>query len=156
MIVVYPASAKLQNALVALAADPNVLYASEPMVIDFATPADQKAESLLPNPNRKVAKGTPSQTWITDLGFAGAWVRAGGYGLVATLDNGLNTSHPDLAAFDGSGLYTGGNFLPVYSGDVGRSTNFPPLGTVYDSDVAALQKKAQEVFAAFAAAETRR
>ncbi len=135
VVVVYPESANLQNALSALTADPNVLYAAEPVAVDFATPPDREMAPLLPNPIRNVAKGTPTQTWVTDLGFSGAWTRAGGYGLVATLDNGLNTSHPDLAAFDSSGLYTGGNFLPVYSGDVGRSTSFPPGGVMFDGDV---------------------
>ncbi len=135
VVVIYPDSANLQNALSALAEDPNVLYAAEPMEVDFATPPDRGPPPSQRASNHEIAMGIPPQTWVSDLGFSAAWTRAGGYGLVATLDNGLNTSHPDLVSFDGGGLYTGGNFLTVYSGDVGRSTGFPPGGVVYDGDV---------------------
>lgn len=125
IVVTYPESANLQTALAALNADSNVLYASIPEAEEFATPA-AKTLPLLPLRPRTQAKqsmGAPTQAWISDFGFADAWSVAGGYGLVATLDTGLNTSHPDLIAFDGSGAYTGGNFLPVYAYDVGRSTS---------------------------------
>ncbi len=127
VLVTYPETANLQTALTALANDPNVLYAFEPEEISFSSTWSD-TRPLLPHVGAKSSAGAPGQDWVSDMGLDRAWTLAGGWSLVGTLDNGLNTTHPDLVPFDGSGTYVGGNYLSAYSGDVGRSTgNLPPL-----------------------------
>lgn len=121
IIVSYPASANLANALAALANDSNVLYAFVPEEISYATAQDVVASPLPHVPAKNIA-GSPGQAWRSDVGLDRAWSLAGGWSLVGTMDNGLHTAHPDLISFDAGGSYTGGNFLPAYSADVGRST----------------------------------
>ncbi len=135
VLIAYPPAANLQNALAALAADPNIVFAAEAHDVEFATPP---ALSVLPAPPRQGPKqlnGTPQQGWINSLGLDRAWEWAGGWSLVATMDNGLNTTHPDLIAFDPGGAYTGGNFLPTYSADVGRATGVFPAQLNIDPNV---------------------
>ncbi|PIV36962.1 MAG: hypothetical protein COS34_00470, partial [Lysobacterales bacterium CG02_land_8_20_14_3_00_62_12] len=76
VIVTYPATANLQNALAALAADPNVLYASEPEPVSFATPPGGGTGQPLPHITAKTVVGTPGQAWVNDLHFPGAWALA--------------------------------------------------------------------------------
>ena len=77
VIVTYPESANLQSALAALDADPNVVYAAQPEQVSFSPPPAETSELLLPDPRTMGAKGTPTQPWVTDLGFSSAWARAG-------------------------------------------------------------------------------
>ncbi len=133
VIIVYPPTANLQNALMALRNDPNVVYATQMPLVDFATPA-QNQFSRQPGLISSAFSGTPNQTWITDLGFDRAWIHAGGWGLVATIDNGLNTTHPDFLAFNAAGSYTGGNFLSTYAADAGQSTSLEPPGLIIGSN----------------------
>jgi subtilisin family serine protease len=122
IIVSYPLAANLQNALAALAGDANVLYAFVPEEINYTTAASESSRSPLPHIGAKSIAGGPGQAWRSDIGFDRAWSLAGGWALVGTMDNGLLPTHPDLISFDGAGSYQGGNFLPDYSADVGRST----------------------------------
>jgi subtilisin family serine protease len=58
---------------------------------------------------------------ISAMGLDRAWAWAGGWSLIGILDTGLDRTHPALRSFTPTGQYTGGNFLPVYSGDLGRT-----------------------------------
>ncbi len=122
ILVSYPISANLQNALAALANDSNVLYAFAPEEINYDSSALDAATPPQPWIREKSVAGSPGQAWRSDIGIDRAWMFAGGWGLVATMDNGLHTAHPDLISFNGGGSYMGGNYLPAYSADVGRST----------------------------------
>jgi serine protease len=57
--------------------------------------------------------------WVA-TNIAGAWQWTGGHSLIGVIDSGLATEHPDLMSFDEQGEFVGGNFLPVYSLDIGR------------------------------------
>lgn len=48
-----------------------------------------------------------------------SWEWSTGNALVAVLDNGLDVTHPDLAAFDPLGNYQGGNFIAQRAWDYG-------------------------------------
>lgn len=65
-----------------------------------------------------------SQDFLDVLNFNGAWLLAGGWGLVAASDNGLEPNHAELRSFTGvdsvgGSKVTGGNFLPFLSRNVG-------------------------------------
>ena len=84
--------------------------------------APHKPESGF-GPQLKVgAAGT--QDHLELLGLPAAWTRAGGWGLVGVLDNGISTNHLQLRSFTGVGsvggsLVQGGNYLPYFSANVG-------------------------------------
>lgn len=71
------------------------------------------------------AKNSVGQYHITAMGIDRAWAWAGGWSLIGILDTGLDREHPALRSFTPTGQYTGGNFLPVYSGDLGRTDDGP-------------------------------
>lgn len=83
----------------------------------------QPAQRVLPVAHTKgVAAG--SQDFLDVLNFNGAWLRAGGWGLVAAIDNGLEPNHAELRSFTGvdsvgGSKVAGGNYLPFLSRNVG-------------------------------------
>jgi serine protease len=118
IVVQYRATANLNNAKAALAADPFVSAVYEPFQQQFS------ASSPEPTP----AKSAPNQYHFDKLKIPEAWQLAGGWSLIGILDSGLRTEHPDLKSFSGAGsvgglIVEGGNFLPVYSKDVGGWPN---------------------------------
>lgn len=102
---------EIPQALASLNADPNVAFAK---IVD-----DQVDEIAAGSPPGAVPS---SQVWRAETGADEASSIAGGWGLVAMIDNGLATAHPSLAAFDAGGSYRRGGFLPALSTDVGRAT----------------------------------
>ncbi len=94
----------------------------EPVVVTPVNEA-QPFENHAPAVQAKgVAAG--SQDFLAVLGFDGAWLRAGGWGLVGAIDNGLEPNHAELRSFTGvdsvgGSKVVGGNYLPFFSRNVG-------------------------------------
>jgi serine protease len=109
------------QARILLASDPAVASV-EPVVVTPINEA-QPAEKSIPAASPKgVSAG--SQDFLGVLGFDGAWLRAGGWGLVGVIDNGLDPNHPELRSFSGAdsvggSKVAGGNYLPYFSRNVG-------------------------------------
>jgi serine protease len=61
----------------------------------------------------------PMQWGLPSLHLPDAWERTLGHGYVGVVDTGIDTTHPDLRAFDGAGNYLGGNFRQQLSRDYG-------------------------------------
>lgn len=116
---------------------------SDPFVefvdVSFLTRAPLVAEASSRVSALASAKSGTGQAHISQMGLDRAWAWAGGWSLVGILDTGLETAHPALRSFVASPTgqqYTGGNYLPVYSGDLGQ-TDYGPCDpsnvcTVFD------------------------
>jgi subtilisin family serine protease len=116
VVVTYPPSANLANAIAALSADQHVDHVHEPLSSELALPAGSDPLGLI-QPSKSA--GTP---WDVAVGLPAAWQKAGGWSLVGVIDNGIAVGHPDLMSFQ-QGIYTGGNVLPSLSFDVGWSAD---------------------------------
>lgn len=131
IIVQYPATSSLDNALAALRADPYVRHAGIPETLELSVVADRIPGRRGRQGGVAMEKNAATQYWIDAMNFDGAWSRAGGWGRVGVIDNGLSTSHADLRSQNPSGALTGGNFLPHMAIDLGRQGT----GTPIDFDV---------------------
>ncbi len=131
VVVTYPVESDLDSALAALASDPFVVHAHistlEPQAVGLTSIATKPAW-----PGTKAV----SQSWRSHVSLSETWNFAGGWSLVSVLDQGIETSHPDLIAFDGVNNLTGGNVLADYAIDIGRA-GFP--GAIPDFNVDELQ-----------------
>ncbi len=116
IVVHYDASTNLLTARNALLADPNVEHAYIPASPKFAVPSGAHIRLTL----GLVATTQVSTDWSAPLNVSAAWKIAGGWSLVGTVDSGIATAHPGLAALV-NGQYQGGNFLAALSYDVGRT-----------------------------------
>lgn len=133
VIIEYPEGANLDNALVAMAADSHILAAFTYEDLNWSPlPVGQDTPAAPVQPPTRT--GSPGQGWITDHRFDRAWLWAGGWSLVATIDNGLQIDHPDLRSFDANGNYLAGNFLTAYGVDVGRVTDTDPYAIDFNVD----------------------
>ncbi len=127
VVVLYPPGVDTTRALAALRADPYVAAAYVPLLLpptsvsltDFSVDGDGKP----------LAGG---QYGRNGLNIDAAWQIAGGWALIAAIDFGLYEKHPALRQFSDTGVYLGGNFIPVASLDVGR-TLLPQPGPDYAS-----------------------
>jgi len=65
--------------------------------------------------NKKISTNLSVGTnFLSDLNINSAWELSEGMGYIAALDLGVQTDHPDIRAFDGSGSYVGGNLLDAF------------------------------------------
>jgi len=113
VLVVYPETADLERALAALRADPYVAKAYEPVPTELSSTTLTLFDVDSEDPSIDGQYGRPA------LNIDAAWqITGGGYALVADIDSGLSTTHASLQQFDGT-QYVGGNFMPVYSLDIG-------------------------------------
>lgn len=112
---------------------------NDPMVEFVDTGPLQAGRSVVPRGRQAspplAAKSNPFQYQIPELGLERAWSWSGGWALVGVADFGLDVLHPSLRAFGASGQYLGGNFLPVYSADIGLTIFCPsPSGLCINGD----------------------
>jgi hypothetical protein len=114
VVVIYPAGTDLERPLSALRSDPYVMAAYVPMPTTFSS--DDSSPRSEDDGSRKPE--TSGQYGRDDLNVDAAWNIAGGYALIADIDSGLYTAHSALRQFNGSGVYIGGNFVPVASLDI--------------------------------------
>jgi hypothetical protein len=110
-----------ENARSLLSRDPAV-ETVEPVVVTPINEAQPFEKSIPAAQAKGVAAG--SQDFLDVLNFSGAWARAGGWGLVAAIDNGLEPNHAELRSFTGAdsvggSKVAGGNYLPYFSRNVG-------------------------------------
>jgi subtilisin family serine protease len=124
VIATYATRTQLQSGLTALQSDPNVQGVTPTNEFEFSS---AQLTSFTVEPSDSLAPIVGVQYGRDDLNVDAAWELAGGYALIADVDSGVSTSHPDLVAFSGTGQFVGGNFLPVYALDVGS--------TPYSADV---------------------
>jgi serine protease len=117
VVITYPTGSNLDNALAALIADPFVIYAH----ISSLAPQNDALAAKAKEPSWSGAKAQLSQDWRQHIALQEAWNLAGGWSLVGVLDQGIQTSHPDLVAFDGTNNLTGGNVLGDYALDIGHA-----------------------------------
>ncbi len=112
LLVAYASAEDRAAGMQAMQAEGAVESVSLPIDLDFAAaPA-----TGLPRP--AALGGIPD--WRTQLRLPQAWARVGGWARVGVLDNGYDTGHPDLLAFDGAGQLTGGNTITADTLDLGR------------------------------------
>lgn len=119
VVVRYSEGSNLGPALAALRADPDVRHVQRVMDMQFGARPDLPATGVQKSVG-PVASSTGLE-WVSTLQLSDAWARAGGWGLVGVIDSGLATDHPDLRALSSGNGLTGGNYLPVYAIDVGRT-----------------------------------
>jgi subtilase family protein len=120
LLIVYPEQADLDRALTALRADPYVAKAYEPVPTELssATLVQFEVDSEVP---------LGGDYGREALNIDAAWqLTGGGYALVADIDSGIHVDSPALRQFTGS-LYTGGNFIPIASLDVGGTGVVPAI-----------------------------
>jgi len=124
----YEPGVNLLGTIAALQADPNVLNAHEP-------PAAHFEAGIGSGHGLTGGAGLLNSAWREPVDIPEAWTLAGGWALVGTVDSGIATQHPALAAFSG-GTYQGGNYLPALSFDVGRTgiAGCQAAGNCMDSD----------------------
>ncbi len=132
VLVNYASVEQASRAVAGLRADPFVEFVDDSLL----RKVDARRTTSGLGPLWESPKSSVGQYHITAMGLDRAWAWAGGWSLIGILDTGLDRSHPALRAFTPAGQYTGGNFLPVYSGDLGR-TDYGPCGpnnvcTVFD------------------------
>ncbi len=107
VVITYPENANIDAIMKALQKNPHVLHVSK----------NRKAGlSITPSDTHYINN---NQWGIDKLNLPYAWDLAKGHAYVAVTDTGIETTHPDLQAFDGSGNYVGGNFRPNLSHDYG-------------------------------------
>lgn len=90
--------------------------------------------NLSTNKKRTPANKTSSLININGADIQSAWELSEGMGYVGISDTGLQTNHPDLRAFDGSGNYVGGNLLDGY-----YQLDFANVGGAIDLNVDELE-----------------
>lgn len=134
VLVNYASVEQASRAVAGLRADPFVEFVDDSLL----RKVDVRRTTSVLGPLWESPKSSVGQYHITAMGLDRAWAWAGGWSLIGILDTGLDRSHPALRAFTPAGQYTGGNFLPVYSGDLGR-TDYGPCGpsnvcTVFDQN----------------------
>lgn len=122
VLVNYPTVDAARRAVDALANDP---------MVEFVDTGPLRARrSVVPRGRQATTplavKGNSFQYQIPEMGLERAWSWSGGWALVGVADFGLEVIHPSLRAFSASGQYLGGNFLPVYSADLGLTDFCPP------------------------------
>ncbi len=122
IIVTYDRNSNLDNALVALVADPHVVavFRMPPPPL-FRFESGQGETTVGRELNKS---GGILQYHLQSLNIPSLRALAGGWSLLGIIDTGLYTEHPDLKSFSGfgsvSGTYLGGNFLPAASYDFGN------------------------------------
>lgn len=114
---------ELDRALAALQRDPVVEHATRP-IQSFATNERTAPSGPIDDSPTLQTKDQSNQPHLAMHRLPQAWHRAGGWSLIGIADSGLAPQHPGLAPFDASGLYLGGNFLPVFSADIGTAGQF--------------------------------
>lgn len=121
----YPNHTDLDGVMAALEDEPGVdaVGAPKPLSFSGASLTHFTVETSL----GMADAGTQQYGWQA-LNIPAAWRWAGGHGLIGLVDSGLATQHPELRAFTPGGSFTRGNFLPVYSLDVGRWVGPPGQG----------------------------
>ena len=105
----YAAQVDSSAAYAALQADPAIEYAA----------TVQEIAADVPSGGFAAAKAA-STIWRDRTNVDSARAKAGGWALVAALDNGAAVDHDDLRAFSDTGAYVGGNLLLALSADAGR------------------------------------
>lgn len=110
-----------ENALKLLLRDVAV-ESVERVVVLPVNEAETKEKATAPAMSKGVAAG--SQDFLDVLSFSSAWARAGGWGLVGVIDNGIEPNHAELRSFTGvdsvgGSRVAGGNYLPFFSRNVG-------------------------------------
>lgn len=116
LVVEYPTGTNLTSVISTLSAEPQVLYISKPLPINYSSASLIGFGFGAENP---LTLTTPDQYARTQLNIDSAWTWAGGYALVGLADNGLSTNHDSLRQFSATGQYVGGNFIPIASYDIG-------------------------------------
>jgi len=126
--VVYPEGTDLARALSALQADPYVKSAAEPLEMEF----DSVSLVDFDVTGNGAGPTGGSQYGRDELNIDAAWQIAGGYGLVAAIDSGLDIDNSALRQFLANGQYLGGNFIPIVSKDLGGEGTGIPNGATVD------------------------
>ena len=128
VVVIYPVSADLDQALAALQTDPYVMTAYRPMATSFSS-AD-----LVQFDVGDDDKPADVQYGRIDLNVDAAWQMAGGHALIADIDSGLYENHAALRQLSNGGQYLGGDFVPVASMDISLAGLVDPPQNSYDVD----------------------
>lgn len=127
LIVTYPDSANLSNALEALRKDQNFEYAYIPEQSSFSS------QTLTAAVNKTTSVEQP---WRGLIGLDSAQAITGGWSIVGIADNGVQVDHPALRAFSSQGGFLGGNFLPEFSLHIAlRAPWGSPVEYYYDHNV---------------------
>jgi len=110
----FASPADIPQALAALRADPYVEWADVPLEADFhVTPSNVAGHEPVLSPLGSAQYGRDA------LEIDAAWqITGGGYAMIAQIDAGLATTHPNLQQFAGTN-YVGGPFVAGASKDVG-------------------------------------
>ncbi|MFB9067331.1 S8 family peptidase [Pseudofulvimonas gallinarii] len=114
IVVEYPDDPNAAAGMLALQADPNIEAVSAPISFQFSS-ATLQSFSI----EQSVPLGGGTNYGWGGLNLGRAWNYAGGHSLIGVIDTGLQTNHPELRSFTPSGSFTLGNFLPVYSLNIG-------------------------------------
>lgn len=132
IIIAYPEETNIAEVIRRIKADENVFtHAKE--VKETALKTSPSKNKNLPFQSKIVLQ--ENRNWHSEFGFPEAWNLAGGWGLVAAAESGIDTGHPAFLAFNSSGSFQAGNYLPVYAIDVGRIPSATLLtGVDYNPD----------------------
>ena len=125
VLLTFPSTTDIPEALAALRADAFVDEADIPQAMNFHTVPPSIGSDGVTQP-----LGSAQYGW-DEMNLDAAWqLTGGGYALVAQIDAGLYEDHPALNQFSGA-TYVGGNYIPAASKDVGLTglpaqPNFDP------------------------------
>lgn len=124
--------------------------AVETAYVVVATPLNGPSPPAGPKSVKGAKAATTTQDHLGTFNLPAVWDRAGGWGLVGVLDNGIAPNHPELQSFTGANsvggsFVSGGNYLPYFSRNVGgrgapnnldeaQSNSYPPDEAACDPD----------------------
>lgn len=133
MVADYRSVGERDTAVKLLQRDALIASASSDSIVPFATGAGATTVAT---------KALSGQQHRDDLNIEALWARAGGWGLVGAIDNGLTPDHSELRSFSTGASTTGtwqpgGNYLPYFSANMGLKGQSPTDLTETQPSVAA-------------------